>query len=132
MHDRRPADAERALTPGAVTIIDADSLRERSVGNLSDALRYVPGVWTQSGTGGDAVFISSRGSNLDATDYDSNGIKLFQDGLPVTTADGNNHNRFIDPAAARYITVAHGANALTFGASKPGRRDRLRQPDRAQ
>ncbi|GAB6195989.1 TonB-dependent receptor plug domain-containing protein [Lysobacter xanthus] len=56
---RSPADAERALTPGAVTIIDADSLRARSVGNLSDALRYVPGVWTQSATGGDAVFISS-------------------------------------------------------------------------
>lgn len=117
----KPAiEAERALTPGAVNIVDGESFKERSVDNLADSLRYVPGIWTESGTGSDAVFISSRGSNLDATDYDSNGIKLFQDGLPVTTADGNNHNRFLDPVAARYISVARGANALTYGASNLG------------
>ena len=113
-------EAERALTPGAVSVVDAETFYERPVGNLSEALRYVPGLWTESGTGGDAVFISSRGSNLDATDYDSNGIKLFQDGLPITTADGNNHNRFLDPMAARQVVVARGANALTYGASNLG------------
>ncbi|KAF1687393.1 TonB-dependent receptor [Pseudoxanthomonas broegbernensis] len=112
--------AERARTPGHVAVIDAEDFRERTVTHMADALRYVPGVWTESGTGGDAIFISSRGSNLDATGYDSNGIKLFQDGLPVTTADGNNHNRFLDPAAARYAVVALGANALTYGASTLG------------
>lgn len=113
-------EAERALTPGAVSVVDAKTFYERPVNNMTDALRYVPGVWTESGTGGDAIFISSRGSNLDSTDYDSNGVKLFQDGLPVTTADGNNHNRFIDPMGAREIIVAHGANALTYGASNLG------------
>lgn len=112
--------AEQALTPGAVTLVDGEDFYERSVANMSDSLRYVPGVWTESGTGGDAVFLSSRGSNLDATDYDGNGIKLFQDGLPVTTADGNNHNRFMDPMAARYVIVARGNNALTYGASNLG------------
>lgn len=113
-------ETERALTPGAVTVVDGESFHERPVTHLADALRYVPGLWTESGTGGDAVFISSRGSNLDATDYDSNGIKLFQDGLPVTTADGNNHNRFMDPMSARYVSIARGANALTYGASTLG------------
>jgi iron complex outermembrane receptor protein len=118
---KRPViETERALTPGAVNIVDTDTFHERTVGNTADALRYVPGVWTESGTGGDAVFISSRGSNLDATDYDGNGIKLFQDGLPVSTADGNNHNRFVDPLSARFIAVARGANALTYGASTLG------------
>ena len=65
-------------------------------------------------------FFSSRGSNLDATDYDRNGIKLLQDGLPVTAADGNNHNRDVDPLCARYTIVARGANALTYGASTLG------------
>src|SRR5690606_2372933 len=97
---RSPIDAERALTPGGVSIVDGDSFHLRLVTNLADALRYVPGVWVESSTGGDAVFLSSRGSNLDATGYDSNGVKLFQDGLPVSTADGNNHNRFLDPVAA--------------------------------
>lgn len=112
--------AEQALTPGGVTVVDGDTFYERTVNNMSDALRYVPGIWTESGTGGDAIFISSRGSNLDATNYDSNGVKLFQDGLPITTADGNNHNRFLDPMAARHVVFARGANALTYGASNLG------------
>jgi len=112
--------SDKALNPGASTIIDGDELYRRGVANLADTLRYAPGIFAESASGGDAIFFSSRGSNLDATDYDENGIKLLQDGLPVTTADGNNHNRFIDPLSARYIVFAPGANALTFGASTLG------------
>jgi iron complex outermembrane receptor protein len=113
-------ETERALTPGAVTLVDGAQLYERNVTTLADLLRYVPGIWAESSSGAEQVFFSSRGSNLDATDYDKNGIKLLQDGLPVTTADGNNHNRILDPLSARYATVAHGANALTYGASTLG------------
>jgi iron complex outermembrane receptor protein len=113
-------EVEQSLTPGGVTVVDGETFYERAVNNMSDALRYVPGIWTESSTGGDAIFISSRGSNLDATNYDSNGVKLFQDGLPITTADGNNHNRFMDPMAARSVVFARGANALTYGASNLG------------
>jgi iron complex outermembrane receptor protein len=115
--------AERAeinQTPGGASLIDMEKVREQNVSSLADALRFVPGVWAVSPTGDDNIFFSSRGSNLDATDYDMNGIKLLQDGLPVTTADGNNHNRIIDPLAARYATMARGANALSYGASTLG------------
>jgi iron complex outermembrane recepter protein len=112
--------AQRAATPGAVTIIDGESLNQRSVTQLADLMRYVPGVWAESYNGNDDVFYSSRGSNLDATDYDKSGVKFLQDGLPVTTADGNNHNRALDPQNARFVTVAHGANALAYGASTLG------------
>lgn len=121
---KRPAadalEREQALTPGAVTIIDGEDLYERNINNLSDILRYTPGIWSDSPSGADELFLSSRGSNLDATDYDKNGIKLLVDGLPVTTADGNNHNRVLDPLSARYAAVARGANALTYGASTLG------------
>ncbi len=117
---RQELEAEQALTPGAVTLVDGESLRQRSVISLADMLRYVPGLWATSGLTGDSSFLSSRGSNLDATNYDGNGIKLLQDGLPVTAADGNNHNRQIDPLSARHAVVARGANALTYGASTLG------------
>jgi iron complex outermembrane receptor protein len=117
---RDDLEGQRSLTPGGVTVLDgADSFR-RHVTNLPDMLRYVPGVWSESSSGADELFLSSRGSNLDATDYDGNGIKLMQDGLPVTTADGNNHNRVLDPLSARYAVIARGANALTYGASTLG------------
>lgn len=113
-------DTEVALTPGAVTVVDATELSLRNMNSLADMLRYVPGVWVAGGATGDSTFFSSRGSNLDATNYDGNGIKLLQDGLPVTAADGNNHNRAVDPLSARYAVVARGANALTYGASTLG------------
>lgn len=113
-------EAQRALTPGGVTVIDSETLYSRHVAGVADMLRYVPGIWAESAYGAEELFFSSRGSNLDATDYDKNGVKLLQDGLPVTTADGNNHNRVIDPLAARYASVARGANALTYGASTLG------------
>ncbi len=107
-------------TPGGVSLIDIDQLTEGQVASFEGALRYVPGVWAVSPTGTDSVFLSSRGSNLDATDYDTNGVRLFQDGLPVTAADGNNHNRFIDPLSAKYAVFARGANAMKYGASTLG------------
>src|SRR5690606_26327779 len=112
--------ANVALTPGGASFIDIGAARERKIATLADALRYVPGVWSASHAGNDRVFFSSRGSNLDATDYDMNGIKLLQDGLPVTTADGNNHNRVVDPLSAAHAIVARGANALEHGASTLG------------
>ena len=113
-------EAQRALTPGGVTVVEGEELYRRQVNGLADMLRYVPGMWAESSSGSEELFFSSRGSNLDATDYDKNGIKLLQDGLPVTTADGNNHNRVIDPLTARFASVARGANALTYGASTLG------------
>ncbi len=107
-------------TPGGVSLIDIDQVTEGQVASFEDALRFVPGVWAVSPTGSDRVFLSSRGSNLDATDYDTNGVKLLQDGLPVTAADGNNHNRFIDPLSAKYAVFARGANAMKYGASTLG------------
>ncbi|MCX4186675.1 TonB-dependent receptor family protein [Methylophaga sp. OBS4] len=111
---------EMRLTPGGVSVIEMDSITEGQVSSLEDALRYVPGVWAASDTGNDNIFFSSRGSNLDATDYDMNGIKLLQDGLPVTAADGNNHNRIIDPLSSRYAVFARGANAMKYGAGTLG------------
>ena len=111
---------EISRTPGGVSLVEIDDLRERNVSSLADMFRYVPGVWATSDSGTDEIFFSSRGSNLDATDFDMNGVKLLQDGLPVTTADGNNHNRIIDPLAAGFATIARGANALKYGASTLG------------
>lgn len=107
-------------TPGGVSLIKLNQVTEGQVSSLEDALRYVPGVWAVSDTGNDNIFFSSRGSNLDATDFDMNGIKLLQDGLPVTAGDGNNHNHIIDPLSAEYAVFARGANAMKYGASTLG------------
>lgn len=106
--------------PGAISVIDMEQLKQSNIGSLADVLRLTPGVWAASYAGNENVFFSSRGSNLDATDFDHNGIRLMQDGLPVTAADGNNHNRIIDPLASHSATVAKGANASVYGVSNLG------------
>ncbi len=111
---------EAEKTPGGVTVITLDEASEGEVSTMADMLRYAPGIWAISDTGSEDVFFSSRGSNLDAADFDMNGIKLLQDGLPVTTAAGDNHNRIIDPLSAKYAIYARGANALKYGASTLG------------
>lgn len=113
-------EEQRAATPGGVTLVDGADLQRRHTSGLADLLRFVPGVWAESASGSEELFFSSRGSNLDAVNYDKNGIKLLQDGLPVSTADGNNHNRVVDPLSAQYASVARGANGLTYGASTLG------------
>ncbi len=117
---RTELQRQQALTPGGVSLVEAEDLGERNVVSIGDMLRYVPGMWTATGSTGDGTFLSSRGSNLDAVAYDGNGVKLMIDGLPVTAADGNNHNSFIDPLTARYAVIARGANAMTYGASTLG------------
>lgn len=112
--------AAQAKVPGSVYIVGSDALRQRTVNNLADALRYVPGVMAQSNAGSDDLVLSIRGSNLNSLSYDNSGVALFQDGLPVTTADGNNHNRMVDPLTASNVIVANGINALTYGASALG------------
>src|SRR5690606_27514914 len=59
---RDPDEAARALVPGGVSVLDGEAFYQRAVDNLSDALRYVPGLWTESATGGNSVYFSSRGS----------------------------------------------------------------------
>jgi iron complex outermembrane receptor protein len=125
--EQKKADPKLAATrvevdqsAGGVTLIDVEDFQDRNVSSLADFFRYVPGMWAASQSGNDEVFFSSRGSNLDSTNFDGNGVKLLQDGLPVTAADGNNHNRIIDPLAAQYAVVARGGNALKYGASTLG------------
>ena len=111
---------EVSMTPGAVTVVDGSDFSQRQVSNLGDALRYTPGVWAVSPGGNSAVTYSSRGSNLDSTGYDTNGVRMLEDGLPITTADGNNHNRFISPLVARQAVVARGANSVEYGGTSLG------------
>lgn len=114
------AHADTRKVPGSVYTTSGASLRGRVINNLGDALRYVPGVMADSNAGSDDLTLSIRGSNLNALAYDNAGVALFQDGLPVSAADGNNHNRMLDPNMASSIVVASGANALTYGASTLG------------
>lgn len=114
------ADARKKLseTPGAVSVISAESYDKREALALDDVLRDAPGVYAQRKWGGD-VRISIRGSGIGNANH-NRGLLLALDGVPLNEADGYGDSQAVDPLLARYAEVYRGGNALRFGGALLG------------
>lgn len=106
-------------TPGGVDLIDSESYKTGRTSTLKDALDWSPGVFVQPRFGSEESRLSIRGSGLQRT-FHLRGIKLLQDGVPLSQADGGGDFQAIEPLALRYIEVYRGANALQYGATTLG------------
>ncbi len=113
-------DARKRLseTPGAVSVISAESYEKRFAVALDDMLRDAPGVYAQRKWGGD-IRISIRGSGIGNANH-NRGLLIAQDGLPLNEADGFGDSQSIDPLIARFTEVYRGGNALRFGGALLG------------
>lgn len=114
------ASARKRLseTPGAVSVISAESYEQRFAIALDDMLRDAPGVFAQKKWGGD-IRISIRGSGIGNANH-NRGLLIAQDGLPLNEADGYGDSQIADPLLARYTEVYRGGNALRFGGALLG------------
>lgn len=114
------AEARQRLsrTPGAVSVISAESYSARQALALDDMLRDAPGVFAERKWGGD-IRLSIRGSGLGNANH-NRGLMIAQDGLPLNEADGYGDSQAVDPLIARYVEVWRGGNALRFGGALLG------------
>jgi iron complex outermembrane receptor protein len=112
------ARARLSETPGAVSVISAESYAGRFAVALDDVLRDAPGVYAQRKWGGD-IRISIRGSGIGNANH-NRGLLIAQDGVPLNEADGYGDSQGVDPLIARYVEVHRGGNALRFGGSLLG------------
>jgi iron complex outermembrane receptor protein len=114
------AEARRSLseTPGAVTVVAAESYQDRYAQTLAESLRDAPGVFAQKRYGED-IRLSIRGSGLGNAVH-NRGVLLARDGVPYNEADGFGDFQLIDPATARFTEVYKGGNALRFGGALLG------------
>jgi len=114
------ADARRRLseTPGAVSVIAAESFEDRFALALDDMLRDAPGVFAQKKWGGDTR-LSIRGSGIGNANH-NRGLLIAQDGLPLNEADGYGDSQIADPLLTRHVEVYRGGNALRFGGAPLG------------
>ena len=114
------AKAELDRTPGNVSVIDAADYKLGRATNFEDIFKNTPGVYAPArGSDGDEVKLSIRGSGLDLG-FHLRGIKLLQDGVPVSLADGFGDFQSIDPLSLRYVEVFRGSNALRYGSTTLG------------
>lgn len=116
-----PAQARQALreVPGNTGLIETQPVREGRVGSLADILDQSPSIYSQSRFGGSEDLISIRGSGITQT-WESRGVRLLRDGLPLTEADGMNRSQLVNPLIVRFAEVYPGANALQYGAADLG------------
>lgn len=114
------AEARERLsrTPGAVSVVAAETYEDRFAQGFYDTLRNVPGVLAQKRYG-EETRLSIRGSGI-AQGFHQRGVLFAQDGVPFADADGFSDFQAIDALSARYIEVYKGANTLRFGGAQLG------------
>ena len=105
--------------PGGVHVVPEAVIRNGVTPNLQDVLSTSPGVYARSRFGSDELRLSIRGSGISQT-FNTRGVRLLRDGLPVSEADGNVRLQLIEPLNTRYIEVYRGASALEYGSALLG------------
>ncbi|WP_047043906.1 TonB-dependent siderophore receptor [Vibrio mexicanus] len=100
-------------TPQAITIIDSETLENRGVKSLNQALRYAPGVVTEQKGGSVTMYdtFNIRGFDVQQSYYD---------GLALQFLNGWNLQPQIDPIAIQQVEIFKGPTSVLYGAMPPG------------
>ena len=104
--------------PAAASLVGRSEWRNTASATVKDMLDFTAGVFVQPKWGGDSR-LSIRGSGLSRY-YHLRGINLYQDGMPLNSADGSSDFQWIDPTAYRHVEVYRGASGLRYGAGSLG------------
>ena len=100
-------------TPQAINVIDGELLKERGAQSLNEALRYTPGVVTETKGGAVTMYdtFTIRGFSVSQSYYD---------GLILQQLNGWNLQPQIDPIALQQVEVFKGPTSVLYGSMPPG------------
>lgn len=114
--------AQRSFdVPASVDVVGVDGIRTQRAGvNLSEALGSVPGIRVQNRQNfAQDLQLSSRGFGARAS-FGVRGVRLVQDGVPLTMPDGQGQTGLFDLDSAERIEVLRGPFAALYGNSSGG------------
>jgi iron complex outermembrane recepter protein len=108
-------------TPYAIDIVDAQTLRSAGpMVNLSESLARVPGLVVNARQNyAQDLQISSRGFGARAG-FGVRGIRLYTDGVPASTPDGQGQVAHFDLAGAERVEVLRGPFSALYGNASGG------------
>lgn len=107
--------------PAAIDAIDGATLSEHKLRvNLSESLGRVPGLVVQNRQNyAQDLQVSSRGFGARAS-FGVRGVRLIQDGIPLTMPDGQGQTGLFDLDGAARVEVLRGPFAALYGNSSGG------------
>jgi iron complex outermembrane receptor protein len=114
--------AERAFdVPASVDTIDADTIQNgQPMVNLSESLSRIPGVFVANRQNyAQDLQISSRGFGARAT-FGERGVRIYQDGIPVTMPDGQAQTGSFSLLSASRIEILRGPFSALYGNASGG------------
>jgi len=114
-------EQESFHTPAAIDAIGGDTVRAHNLRvNLSESLGRVPGVVVQNRHNyAQDLQVSSRGFGARAS-FGVRGVRLMQDGIPLTMPDGQGQTGLFDLDGAQRVEVLRGPFAALYGNSSGG------------
>jgi iron complex outermembrane receptor protein len=114
--------AERAFdVPASVDIIDGSVIRDgQPAVNLSESLARIPGVFAANRQNyAQDLQVSSRGFGARAA-FGVRGVRLYQDGIPVTMPDGQGQTGSFSLLSADRIEILRGPFSTLYGNASGG------------
>ncbi|AVR44024.1 TonB-dependent receptor [Christiangramia fulva] len=116
-------------TPAAISLISSEDLQKTDNFNLVQNLNFVPGVYVnQGGLNTNKINIRGIGSR---SQYSTNKIKAYINGIPLTTAEGELTLDDFDPEFLNRIEVVKGPVSSLYGAGLGGSINMFTQTGRA-
>ena len=104
--------------PAAISVITTQDLQKIDPTNLSSAFNNVPGVYVNQGAL-NTTKINIRGIGA-RSQYSTNRIQAYFNGIPLTTAEGELTLDDIDPEALSRIEIIKGPTSSIYGAGLGG------------
>jgi len=101
-------------TPQSVSVVTKDQLEARAAQSITEALRYVPGVYTSQG-GADPRF-----DNFTIRGFSTTGDGVYKDGLRELGSPNNFAIFRNDTYQAERIDVMRGPGSVLYGQGGPG------------
>lgn len=105
--------------PASVAKIDSLTIHQNDQSSLQQAFNTVPGVTMESRGYGGSHRLSIRGSSL-RSPFAVRNIKLYLDGIPLTSADGQTPLELIDAGDLQSIEIIKGPAGSMYGNGNGG------------
>ena len=104
--------------PASLSVISAEDLKRIDVSNLAHAFNNVPGVYVNQGAL-NTTKLNIRGIGA-RSQYSTNRIQAYFNGIPLTSAEGELTLDDIDPESLSGIEVIKGPTSSLYGAGLGG------------